>query len=337
MSRMAQQLAQSLFSEFRQYLTQWVTVWERFWFTPADTRLLSLLRLATGGMLFYTHLVWSLNLDTFANPAGLVPEEAIRNQPGFSPFHWSHLLSPAMDPTTLWVLHVLALAVFAMFAAGLFTRVTAVLSFLLAVSYANRLSLALFGLDQLNCMLAMYLMLGPCGAHYSLDSWWKRRASRSREQGRAGHAPLKPAPSIAANVAVRLIQCHMCVIYLFAGLSKLRGQRWVGGDAIWGAFASYEYQTLDMTWMAHGFWMINALTLGTIVWEISYAALIWPRLTRPWLLAGAVGIHLGIGLCMGMMTFGVIMLVGNAAFLNTAFQPGGLLDRLSQPRQNKDA
>ena len=61
--------------------------------------------------------------------------------------------------------------------------------------------------------------------------------------------------------------------------------------------------------------LINALTLGTLFWEVSYAALIWPRLTRPLVLAVAVFVHLGIGLTMGMMEFGIAMLIANMAFL----------------------
>jgi hypothetical protein len=70
-----------------------------------------------------------------------------------------------------------------------------------------------------------------------------------------------------------------------------------------------------MTWLADYMWLVSILTLSTLAWELGYAALIWPRLTRPVVLAFAIPIHLGIGLCMGMMTFGLIMLVGNMAFI----------------------
>ena len=40
----------------------------------------------------------------------------------------------------------------------------------------------------------------------------------------------------------------------------------------------------------------------------------WP-LWRPLVLAGAIVMHAGIGLCLGMWTFGLIMLVGCASFL----------------------
>ena len=62
-------------------------------------------------------------------------------------------------------------------------------------------------------------------------------------------------------------------------------------------------------------WLINLLTFLTVAWEISYAFLIWHKLTRPLFLLMAVFVHLGIGLAMGMFTFGLIMLYANVAFI----------------------
>ena len=39
-----------------------VAGWNRFWFTPADPATLGAIRIFAGAMLFYTHLVWSLDL-----------------------------------------------------------------------------------------------------------------------------------------------------------------------------------------------------------------------------------------------------------------------------------
>jgi hypothetical protein len=107
----------------------------------------------------------------------------------------------------------------------------------------------------------------------------------------------------------------MCVIYLFAGLSKLQGPSWWSGEAMWRAFANLEYQSLDMTWLAWHPWLVNIMTHLSVVWEIAFCVLIWKRHWRPVMLAGAVVLHVGIGMCLGMWTFGLIMLVGCASFL----------------------
>ena len=56
----------------------------------------------------------------------------------------------------------------------------AVLGYLITVSYANRVGIALFGLDDINAVLALYLAIGPSGAAYSLDRLWARRKAGRR-------------------------------------------------------------------------------------------------------------------------------------------------------------
>jgi hypothetical protein len=53
-----------------------------------------------------------------------------------------------------------------------------------------------------------------------------------------------------------------------------------------------------------------------MLWETFYCALVWPRLTRPVCLALAVLVHGGIALFLGMITFGLAMIIGNLAFVS---------------------
>ncbi|MCA9148003.1 MAG: HTTM domain-containing protein [Planctomycetales bacterium] len=289
----------SIRAYFNEVFEASVAGWNRFWFEPADPATLAVIRICTGAMLLYTHLIWGLDLLGFFGADGRLPEMFSRAMNN-SEFAWSPLFGMT-SPTLLWTFHVTALACFACLMIGAWTRITAWASFLFAVAYANRAAGALFGLDQINVFLALYLAVGPAGDAYS----WDRR--RQRGAGRC--------PSIGANIALRLIQCHMCIVYLFAGLGKLLGPTWWEGTALWGAFANLEYQTLDMTWVCSHPMPVNFVTHLILVWEISYIALIWPRLTRPIMLALAIPLHLGIAICMGMITFGLIMLVGNFAFV----------------------
>jgi hypothetical protein len=66
-------------------------------------------------------------------------------------------------------------------------------------------------------------------------------------------------------------------------------------------------------------WLVNALTYLTVAWEISYPFLVWPKLTRPIFLGMAVFVHIGIGLAMGMLTFGLIMMYANLSFVPSEF------------------
>lgn len=288
---------------FRELTAATVGGWTRFWFTPSRHETLALIRIFTGMMIFYTHLVWSTDLLGFFGPNGRIdPQFVVEFHE--TPFGWTHWLW-FESPQVLWTIHVLGLCIVFLMTIGLATRVTSILTFLLTVSYVHRVPGALFGLDQINVLLAMYLMVGNCGYAYSIDRWLAERKGKRL-----------PERTTLTNIAIRLIQLHMCVVYLFAGLGKLQGETWWGGQAMWLALANYEYQTLDMTWMGRHPLLINLLTHITIFWEVSYIALIWPRYTRPLMLAGAVPLHLGIASCMGMITFGLIMLVGNMAFIS---------------------
>lgn len=285
------------------YGQEWIAGWDRFWFRPDGPETLGLIRLLAGCLILYTHCVWSLELPAFFGRAGLLPTEyrnLLADGPGWAWSHWDWLPSDAW----LWPVHCAGLLVMLLFALGCWTRVTAVLTAALVISYANRATGALFGLDQVNGFLALYLAVGNSGDSFSFDAWWRRRQGR----GVAG-------PSISTNIALRLIQVHMCIVYLFAGLGKLQGTTWWNGQALWGALASYEYQTVDLTFLAGHMGLINLLTWGTVAWEASYPFLVWHRLTRPLMLGAAVAVHLGIGLFMGMMTFGLAMIIGNLAFV----------------------
>ena len=282
-----------------------VETFDQFWFTPRAPFVLGWIRLFTGLIVFWSLLVWSFELDTFFGADGLLPIEYRQNFPGASGLWWSHL-DWCQSSGTLWGAHVVALIIVAMFACGFCTRVTSVLTALLVISYGNRSFGAGFGLDQINAFLCLYCAVGNSGGAVSLDRWLSGKSNESRFNVR---------PDTMTNISIRLIQIHLCVVYFFAAVGKMEGQTWWSGEAVWLALSSYEYQTIDMTWLAKFMPLVALMTLVSLFWELFYPFLVWPRMTRPIMLLLAVVVHLGIGLCMGMMSFGLIMLVANLAFL----------------------
>jgi hypothetical protein len=120
------------------------------------------------------------------------------------------------------------------------------------------------------------------------------------------------------------MQVHLCIIYLFSGLGKAMGETWWDGSAMWLAVANYEYQSIDLTRLARWPELLSLLAHVTVAWELSYPALVWPRLTRPLVVAMSVPIHLGIALFLGMMTFGLAMIIANLAFVSPWVVRGAL-------------
>jgi len=289
------------------FVQQWAEAWNGFWFRPSAPHTLAVMRILTGLMVLYSHTVWTLEFGGFIDEK-LLPLGYRANLFGSqleSAFAWSHFdwLPPALGMPA----HLIGLLAVVWFVIGWQTKVVSWITAALVISYANRAAGALFGLDQILAFLTLYLAVGNCGGAFSIDHWIKLRM-------RTEHNANKPSPW--NTIATRLIQIHLCIVYLFAGMGKCQGDTWWNGEAIWGALASHEYQTVNMTFMADHMWLVAVITLVTLFWEVSYTALIWPKLTRPIMLAIAIPMHLSIGICMGMMTFGLVMLIANLAFID---------------------
>ena len=310
-----------------------IALWDRFWFTPRLPDTLSMLRIGTGGMLLYTHLVLATDLLSFLGESAWINNETARqlHDGAFGPSDWSwSYLWYISSPSLLWMHHGLTIGVTAAFMIGLLTRFTAPLAWLLQLMYLHRLTGALFGLDQIVTYATMYLMLAPCGAKYSVDAWLGKKLSAKRKTIRWLQWLLPDAgPSVAANIATRLFQIHLCVIYLFGGLAKARGTSWWDGTALWYAIANYEYQSMNLTWLGAYPRVFSALSHITLFWETFYCALVWPKVTRPIVLAIAVAVHGGIAMFMGMITFGVMMIIANMIFVDPEW-----LSRRGQSDQN---
>ena len=306
-------------------IVSWLNAWRdsigRFFLEPRTAETLSVLRLATGAMIAYIHAIWLSDLSSFFGPDALLDLEVIRS------IHsrvnkWTYLAST--DSLTIaWLHEVAAMLAGIAMALGFATRLTVPLAWFTTLMTAHRLAPFLFGLDQITLSLAMYLMLGRSGTFWSIDSWIRKRWSQSGKDIPAWARWLgwgeQPGPCWTNTVATRLIQMHLCVIYLFGGLGKLRGWMWWDGTAMWFASTSYEYQSLDLTWIGLYPWLGSIATHATLLWELFYVALIWPRLTRPLVLMMAVCVHGGIALYMGMITFGWMMIIANLIFVEPSW------------------
>ena len=297
--------------------------WNAFWFTPADPTALGLIRVVVGLLAFWNLAVYGLDLLDFFGSGGWANPEAVALVQGFSkPYAWSFWFF--VPDALLWPVWVLCLLVVALFTAGIFSRTTAILTWVVLASTVRRVPVALFGFDQILTTWALYLAAtGASGQAVSLDRflsrWRQSRAdwSRRRGDGRVPTSSGAPLPTISANLALRLIQLHLCLIYGMAGLAKLQGPSWWNGMAMWGALASAEFRVLDFTWTASYPWLLNVLTHGSLALEIAYPVLVWTRPIRPLLLALSAALHLGIGLTApGLTEFGLAMIAGNLAFVS---------------------
>jgi hypothetical protein len=236
--------------------------------------------------------------------------------PGWS--IWHHVT----EPNWIAVVHWSLLLATVLFTLGFCTRVTAVVVWVGSVSYVNRAVSTYFGMDTMLNLLLMYLMvagiMGAAGGELSLDrlfvSWWQRRS---------GNRKSDPGPSqlarVSGNFVLRLIQINFCIVYMVSGLSKLQGASWWNGNAMWGVSANPEFNPLNfepylgiMTILCQHRWLWETAMTGGVLFtlglEISFPYLIWLPKCRWVMIIGAVMMHTGIALQMGLVGFSLAML-----------------------------
>ncbi len=293
------------------WIVEATTSWNTFWFRPEQPHTLAIIRIFCGAMLAYVHAIWLSQTNDFFGPNAWIDGATSR---ALHEMDYSHsYLTYVSNPWLIAAHEMIAIVVSLAMMLGWQTRIATPLAWFLTLMVCHRQTGALFGLDQVVMMLSMYLMLSACGDVYSLDAW---RGNSSRNANDTRSNSHHPAAKVSNNLAARLLQIHLCIIYLFGGLSKLRGDFWWEGSAMWWSIVNYEYQSLDITWLGWSPMIIALTTHLTLFWETFYPALVWPRLTRPFVLAMAVLVHGGIGLALGMPTFGFMMIVANLVFVS---------------------
>jgi hypothetical protein len=159
--------------------------------------------------------------------------------------------------------------------------------------------------------LLLYLCIGPSGTYFSVDQWFARRKQD----------PLAPGiqPSISANLALRLIQVHTAMFFVMMGLTKLNGEGWWTGIAIWSLLAQTQSRPLDLSFFQRGGqvgeYFINFWTHAVVYYELAFPVLIWNRHARPLLLGIGVVIWVSLVLATGLLLFGLTMIAATAAFV----------------------
>jgi hypothetical protein len=308
--------------------------WNTFFFTPADPTPLGCLRVAVGLLAFWSLLVFGLDLHDYFGSSGWADPHLIRSMQ--RPLAWSFWFQVSDDWLT--VAWCLCLAVLALYTMGISSRVTAVLSWVIVVSTTRRVPIALYGFDQVLSALTFYLAVsGASGQSVSLDRFWRRwrqariaarpRLALPRANGVARRvSPVEraePPKTISANLALRLIQLHLMVIYGLAGLSKLQGPSWWDGTALWRTMATGEFVAWNLTPLGAWTWTINFLTHASLALELLYPILIWVGILRPLVLAGMVVLHVGIAVINpGLTEFALIMIAANLVFFSGAWLRG---------------
>lgn len=293
-----------------------VGAWRGFWYggVPPRTKW-ALLRIGVALVLLYVLFIRSFDLTSLFTVGGQVRPELLaaldRVALPFSVFDW------VGAAWWLWTMHAVALLAAAALLAGVWTPVAAGLSLVFHLSYMHHNPLMVVGLDGLLSMALFYLMLVPSGGVLGV-------LARTPGSGpvRYSYAPGElwappPPDEVWANLPLRLLQLHLCALYLQSGLGKLTTD-WLTGPAFWHPRLQALGVPLSAETLVSASWLPTLFTFGLVLFELAYPVLVWARPWRYPVLVAAVVVHLGVGLGWGHWPHNLLMLVLNMAFVPAA-------------------
>ena len=131
----------------------------------------------------------------------------------------------------------------------------------------------------------LYAVLAPSGRFGSVDAWRRGDAA----------ALADPAALRGPGWPMRLLQVHVCAMYLVAGWSRLDSPSWWQGEATFAAVSDLFYARFDADWQA---WKVPlALACwAALALEGLAPVLLWvPRVGALWAL-GLLALHAGLEL-----------------------------------------
>lgn len=199
------------------------------------------------------------------------------------------------DHSLYWLTHIY-MAMLLLLMAGFATRFMAIACFGIFSMYFGTGNYVIFGADCFALLSLFYCVIMPVGRVFSIDNLILKR---------------EPKPSMYGSFYTRLLQFHLCIVYLFAGLSKAVGVAWWNGEGIWRSLMSDHFRQFDMSWMADYPVVPMVLSISVVVIETLYFALIFFKKTRPLTLFAIVSMHVGIAIFMGLHLFAFILIFWN--------------------------
>ena len=207
------------------------------------------------------------------------------------------------EATVLWTVWTVLMFAAVLLVIGLFCRINSLVVWLLYLCTAKSAELLSYGVDNFTIIGLFYLTIAPLPDSLALDAQWRG---------------LLPGNATLQGLHRRVLQLHMCIIYFFGGISKCAGRGWWNGISLWRALTRAPFDIVPPEILIRASLILTFAGILVCVMEATYAIFIWPRKTRFIWFAGVLGMHVGIGLMMGMYLFASVMIVLNLA----AFGPG---------------
>lgn len=277
-----------------------VNRWNSFWFSEDESYLskLAAFRIVFGLVLVFYFSTRLQDAGFLYSDTGILPSSYLKtlSLPGWSIF------SGGESAGTLQLVHALLILSALSLALGFCTRLSALVGYVLALSFQHRNPIAIFGVDTISTFYLFYLIFSRAGERFSIDSMLRRRFF--------GKEPSRPNEwlRLLSHVAYRLMQIQLVIIYTYSGWEKIRGNSWWDGSAMWGVLSMGSIQRWDLSFAAHVPFALALIAYATVLWEIYFGVLICFEKIRPLVLSFGLMMHLGIIIFLNLPSFGALMI-----------------------------
>jgi uncharacterized membrane protein YphA (DoxX/SURF4 family) len=298
--------------------------WQAFFHEPGDLRAVALVRVAFALVVLVNFVVLYPDLDRWFTDSGVLSSATSKEIA--RPYTWSLLWLLPSTSGTIQACFWIAAAQAAMLLFGFCSRLNCLCLFVWLVSFQNRNFLITDSEDTVMRLIAFYLVFMPIGQCWSVDAWLRRRLwPNARTNEWRGGIEDQPESGTRAGCwgplwGLRLLQIQMCVIFLSAGISKLNGDAWLDGTAIYYVARLDDYfgRLPTPDWPFDHPWPVAIATWGVIAVEILAPFFLWFRETRRPTLVLVVLFHLANEWTMNLLLFHWAMLAGWLSFVQPA-------------------
>lgn len=187
---------------------------------------------------------------------------------------------------------------------GLYTRASTFMTLLLWVSLYVSNPFVGSGGDAILRMVLLYMCFTDAGRHWSLDA--RMRGRRGEVRG------IVPAwmTNTLHNLATILIVHQVVMVYLASSFWKVQSAVWKDGTAVYYPLQTDAYSPWND--VLHPLYdnatFIAGATWSAIVIQMFFPVFLLYRPSRFVALIAITGMHLGIGLLMGIMYFSLVMI-----------------------------
>lgn len=280
--------------------------WNDFWFRPESPVPVAIFRILFGLLVLQFGWFMSGELHSMFGQKAIVSQAANDAYNVTSRINLIAWLVHNDSQLNLFWMVFIAAAICLTF--GFCTRLSAIVVYLVLISCEARNNFIFTGADNLMRCESFLLIFTQCGAALSIDRLLNIWRSKSPAPGAA--KPSNPW-------GLRLLQLQIALCYWAAYSSKICGNMWIDGSAVYYVTHIVEENKYAIPYVYDHLWTCRLLSWGTLVLEFALAVLIWFKELRLPLILLGIFFHMMLDYTLIIPQFQTIMIISLISFIES--------------------